>query len=245
MKEEKSIDDIFKHGLEDPVDETVFREDDWNALENMLDNKDKRTGGVYWLPILGSIAAILLAVFGWWLFKPQVTTVQKNKEQLAVTKTVKQPNTVTQHAQQQTAATHQPEKINGNNVAPNAATHDKIITQPNNTAPNYTANINRMSVPVIKGATATKDAINTSGNRDLTVSQNGADSVRTGNVLAAAGTPPVNIQPTDANIPTIASVNVMPKTNNRPLDITTKPTIKATGTSAFRPQYALTVLAHC
>ncbi|MES2428850.1 MAG: hypothetical protein V4560_17845 [Bacteroidota bacterium] len=244
MKKEKGIDDIFKHGLEDPVDETVFREDDWDALENMLDKNDKRAGRVYWLPILGSVAAILLAVFGWWLFKPQATTVQKNKEQLAVTKTVKQPNTVTPQAQQQMATTHQPEKVNGNNVTPNAATHDKITTQPNNTAPNYTANINRIRVPVIKSTQAVKDANNTGHKRDMIANQNIADSMKADNVLAAAGTPTINIQPTDANMPAIAAINDLPKTvNNRPLDPTIKPAVKINGTSSFRPQYALTVLA--
>lgn len=243
MKKGKGIDELFKHGLEDPVDETVFREDDWDALENMLDKNDKRAGKVFWLPILGSVAAILLAVFGWWLFKPQATTVQQNKHEMAVTKTVKQPNTTAQkEATQQTVATNQPEKVNQNNVAPNAATHDKIPTQQHNIAPNYTANINRISVPVIK-TPVTKDAGNTSNNRDMVAAQNTVDSTKADNILATAGTPAVNIQQTDANMPAIAAVNDLPKTNNRPLDPTIKPAVKINGTSAFRPQYALTVLA--
>jgi hypothetical protein len=243
MKKEKGIDDIFKLGLEDPVDQTEFRESDWGALENMLDNKDKRAGKVFWLPILGSVAAILLAVFGWWLFKPQATTVQQNKQQLAVTKTVKQPNTVTQQAQQQTAATHQPEIVNGNNVAPNAAPHDKTTTQPNNVTPNYIANINRIGVPTIKGASTVKESNNPTANNGLTASQNVADSMRTDNVLAAAATPTVNVQAIDVTMPTIAAINDMSKTNNRPLDLSAKPTTKTSAVTSFRPLFTLTVLA--
>ena len=60
MKKEKSIDDIFKHSLQDPVNEPAFRESDWDNFENMLD-QGKRRGKVFWLPVLGSVAAVLLA----------------------------------------------------------------------------------------------------------------------------------------------------------------------------------------
>lgn len=85
MKEEQDIDKIFRQKLGEPVDETGYREDDWNALEQLLDRGKKRRGIVYWLPFISSVAAILLLVLGWWLFKPQTTTddAQKPKKQLA------------------------------------------------------------------------------------------------------------------------------------------------------------------
>jgi hypothetical protein len=245
MKKEKGIDDIFKHGLEDPVDETVFREDDWNALENMLDKKDKRAGRVYWLPILGSVAAILLAIFGWWLFKPQATNTQQNTQQVVVNKTTKQQNNAAQQAQQQTAqTTHPAEKVKGNGTELNAAKHDKTITQQNNAPLKYLAdNSNAGKRNKNNNLLTTKSVDGTDNNNVLVADQAIADNAKPYNTLVAAGTPAVTIQ-TDQAMPVIASINNLPKTvNTRPLDPATKPTIKTTGTSSFRPQYALTVLA--
>lgn len=84
MKEEQDIDKIFRQKLGEPVDQPAYREDDWNALEQLLDGGKKRRGVVYWLPILSGVAALLLLVLGWWLFKPQATDdVQKPKNQMA------------------------------------------------------------------------------------------------------------------------------------------------------------------
>ena len=50
MKKDKNIknlDEFFKQGLADPVDKAEFREDDWDALEQMLGKK--RRGVVFWL----------------------------------------------------------------------------------------------------------------------------------------------------------------------------------------------------
>jgi hypothetical protein len=84
MKEEQDIDKIFRQKLGDPVNQTAYREDDWNALEQLLDKNKKRRGVIYWLPVLSSVAAILLLVLGWWLFKPQASDgAQKPTKQLA------------------------------------------------------------------------------------------------------------------------------------------------------------------
>ena len=67
---EKGLDELFKKKLEDPVDHAAaYKEDDWDALEQMLDKHNKRRGVIYWLPILSSAAAVLLLVFGWWSFE--------------------------------------------------------------------------------------------------------------------------------------------------------------------------------
>jgi hypothetical protein len=245
MKKEKGIDDIFKHGLEDPVDETVFRENDWNALENMLDKKDKRAGRVYWLPILGSVAAILLAVFGWWLFKPQATNTQQNTQQVVVNKTIKQQNDAAQkQTGQQTAATHPTEKVKANGTELNAAKHDETTTQQSNTSLKYLADKSNAGKrnKNNNNLLTTKKSEGTDNNNVLVADQAIADNAKPYNTLVIADAPAVIIQ-TGQAMPVIASINVMPKTNNRPLDLTTKPTIKTTGMSSFRPQYALTVLA--
>jgi len=81
MKKEKDkeLDDLFNKGLGDPVG-AGYREEDWNALEQMLDRSKKRKGIIFWLPIL-STAAILLILFGWWVLQPQVSHNPKQKQQ--------------------------------------------------------------------------------------------------------------------------------------------------------------------
>lgn len=80
MNEENKngLDDLFRKKLEDPVDETGYREDDWANVENMLDRHKKRRGIIYWLPIVSSAAALLLLFLGWWYFRPQV--IQHNSQ---------------------------------------------------------------------------------------------------------------------------------------------------------------------
>jgi hypothetical protein len=68
-EKDKSLDDVFRKGLEDPVHHPDYKENDWNALEEMLDKHTKRRGMVYWLPVLGSAAALLLLFLGWWMFR--------------------------------------------------------------------------------------------------------------------------------------------------------------------------------
>ncbi len=63
-EKDKGLDDLFKKKLEDPVDEAgSFREEDWDALEQMLDQHKKPQGIVYWLPVLSSVAALIAIVF--------------------------------------------------------------------------------------------------------------------------------------------------------------------------------------
>jgi hypothetical protein len=68
-EKDKNLDDVFRKGLEDPVHHAVYKENDWNALEEMLDKHTKRRGVIYWLPVLGSAAALLLLFLGWWMFR--------------------------------------------------------------------------------------------------------------------------------------------------------------------------------
>lgn len=96
MNEEQDIDKIFRQKLGKPADQPAYREDDWNALEELLDKDKKRRGVVYWLPFLSSVAAILLLVLGWWLFKPQTTDeTQKPKNELVNVQPSKKPPTNT------------------------------------------------------------------------------------------------------------------------------------------------------
>ncbi len=83
MKKEKDeeLDRIFKSGIGNPVNEPVYREADRDAMEQILDKRKKRGGMIFWLPLFGIAAALILLFLGLWLYKPQVA-----------------PNNATQHA---------------------------------------------------------------------------------------------------------------------------------------------------
>ncbi|WP_428330856.1 hypothetical protein [Mucilaginibacter sp.] len=90
---EKRLDDLFKKKLDDPVDEIRYEEGDWDSLEQMME-KPKRRAIVYWLPILSSVAALLLLFLGWWTFKPQTIT-KPIKNQLQAVQTHKNIDSIT------------------------------------------------------------------------------------------------------------------------------------------------------
>ena len=242
MKKEKGIDDVFKHGLKDPVDETAFRESDWDSLENMLD-KDKSSGKVFWLPVLSSVAAVILVFFGWWMFKTQKVKTQQNTQQvagnIATTKTMQ--DTVAQQAQPQVAATHQPKKM-GTIVSksPNTTADDKTFTQNNKVQPGILANRVNKGKEDLTASAGRKST----GNSPLPAgSQNTNDTARDYVALTAVSLSPAFSQTNTTTVPVIASADVMPKKGINALAISSKPVITRTGTSAFRPQYTLSAFA--
>ena len=87
-KDENKLDSLFKSGLEDQANEPAFREADWEAMEQMLNEGKKRSGIVYLLPIVSGIAAMLLIVLGYFFFNRNETKPEK-KNQVAVTHSTK------------------------------------------------------------------------------------------------------------------------------------------------------------
>jgi hypothetical protein len=83
IDKDDNLDKLFKNGLEDPLNEPAFREADWASMEQALRKQNKRAAVVYWLPALGSAAAIILLILGWLFLKPVVVKPGKN-EQVAV-----------------------------------------------------------------------------------------------------------------------------------------------------------------
>jgi len=77
MKEEqqKNIDDVFRQVINNPANEPEYREDHWDALEGMLNSKKKPGKMVYWIPLAGA-AAMMLVALGWWYLTPH--TAQKD-----------------------------------------------------------------------------------------------------------------------------------------------------------------------
>ena len=81
MKEgQDKVDNIFKKRLEDPATNVAYNEDDWEALEQMLDKGKKRPFIVYWRPIVSGLAALMLIFIGWWYFKADQATVKPNQQ---------------------------------------------------------------------------------------------------------------------------------------------------------------------
>jgi hypothetical protein len=72
MKEEKenSIDKLFSQGLSEPGDNASYREEDWDAMEAMLDGKKKKGITRSLIILVSSIAAMLLLVIGWLYLTP-------------------------------------------------------------------------------------------------------------------------------------------------------------------------------
>jgi hypothetical protein len=88
-EKDEDLDKLFKKGMEDPVNEAAYREADWDAMEQMLDKRKKRGAIVFWLPIIGSAAALVLIFLGWMFLKPEVVKPTKPGQMAAV----HQPNT--------------------------------------------------------------------------------------------------------------------------------------------------------
>jgi hypothetical protein len=87
MKDEKedSIDKLFSQGLKDPGSNASYRDEDWDALESMLEGK-KPKGVIYRLAyIISGIAALLLLVLGWLFLNPAQKT-DKTTPQVVKTK---------------------------------------------------------------------------------------------------------------------------------------------------------------
>jgi hypothetical protein len=87
MKEEKedSIDKLFSRGLSDPGDNASYREEDWDAMEAMLDGKKPRGIVRSLIVLVGAIAAMLLLIIGWLYLNP-TSKPDKTTQQVAIKK---------------------------------------------------------------------------------------------------------------------------------------------------------------
>ena len=75
---ENKLDRLFKDGLSNPGNHATYRDEDWAAMEHMLDER-KPKGLLYRLPvILSSVAAVLLLAFGLFFLNQKVPVQKKN-----------------------------------------------------------------------------------------------------------------------------------------------------------------------
>ncbi|MFC0517072.1 hypothetical protein ACFFGT_22880 [Mucilaginibacter angelicae] len=242
MKSEEDLDNIFKKGLEDPANHRAFNEDDWDALEQMLDKGKKRRGIVYWLPIASGIAAMLLLFLGWWVFKPHVQDNNTSGQQQAHVKPAApktNPGTSGGAMQQsQTDSIQTTTKPENNNVAANS---------------NAGSQVNTGQTILTPSAAGSRRNVTGAGKRGIT----GRDTIMRRDPFLMAGTDPAEHNGSVSNLlaSRSLSLDVKPVSSTAPdfkteLDrprvpfAVSKPDKKITKQSfGYRPQWAITALA--
>lgn len=230
---DKELDDFFQKRLQDPVG-PAYREDDWSSLEQML-GKSRNPRVIYWLPYVSSAAAILLLFLGWWAFRPK--QAPQSQSQVAVTHqkpssaetpvvSGQQPAIKDQNSLQ--LAEQSPVTKNNTNASKvNTYTYSKSGKQASTSGKNPVEyNPGRQFVSLIQ----TKRESN--GKRET-----GRDFV----MLSSAGIRPV-FENDLINEPLVGSHDLA-RRQDASMSAGVKPKTKITSTQAFRPQFALAVLA--
>jgi hypothetical protein len=221
MNQDNELDDLFKRNLEDPVNKAPFNEGDWDAFEQMLDKPKKRSGLVYWWPLLTGMAALLLLFFGWrMLEQPQTeqAPVSSPKSELTVSAPKKAKDTVN-HAQQTQAG--QVKKV----AVPESFAVNPVKIKK---APAFSKQVSSV-VP-----TTTTDT-------NLSKSQKASTAYIAGNKQPPAEkTAPVLTRP--QAVEKVAS-NIVAKADSSPTSPKPNKTSVARVKKGFRPQFALSVLA--
>ena len=224
-EKEKEIDNIFKKGLGDPGGNHEHMDADWDAMEQMLDNRKKRPFIIYWLPILSGVAAMLLLLIGWWLMKP-VATHQQNNQLVSVNHNLK-PNIA---------------------KAPTNATSNKAndTTTPNPQKPNNLAlTSNSRTQKFANRANLVKNQPVNNSSAKINSTQPGTEIPGTGDkndLELTAYNQPAVINPLLISGQNIDPINILPQasSSNSSLNINKAKTKSA---YAYRPQFAISVLA--
>jgi hypothetical protein len=217
---DNGLDDLFKKKLEDPVGQIGYDEEDWDALEQMLDKRTKRKGLIFWLPIISSAAAVLLLVLGWWNFRTK---------------------TDQQHQQIRLQAVNHHQKSNTDTIGGlgrQALTQNPAQTPTQKNPANYavTPNVNKgskisNSLLVAGGASHATTSVTETGQKDTTI--NRADEPLLAANFTTVFTPE---QITAQQVSPVDLQKKYPAVLNAVTHITKNP-------AAFRPVYALSVLA--
>jgi hypothetical protein len=248
MDKDKDLDNLFRRGFEEaPGHPPDMMEDDWDAMEAMLDKGKKRRGVIYWLPIISSVAALLLIAFGIWLFKPEIIRPTKINQSAAVKKTPKD----TLNNQQQTVKTYaqtKPDTIAPSGGRKNGIGVDRVAQQ---SATKYTAvQHNAASYAVAENSAAAgqqKQPITTtstdSNNSGSVTSVTSQDQNKTpGRVLTNPAAAAANNAPVKT-VDTSSTANTQAKPGNNAVATNDKDKkIKVKTSTSFRPQYAISVL---
>ncbi len=232
MNEESKngLDDLFRKKLEDPVDEAGYREEDWADLENMLDKHKKRKGIIYWLPIISSAAAVLLLILGWLYFRPQVIRHNSQNKLQAVNKQQ------TLHTGKNGGSKRQ---LTSQKQTPSSAADYAVKKQAQSGAATYAVN-----TTVSRGSSTGKalKSLSAAGSRRDTTgsSQNDLPERMPMETFASAGYSRVTSLVFPDALP-VSSIN-LPKPVASPSAVENEKN-KTRLQAAYRPQFAMTVLA--
>lgn len=254
-EKDKEIDDLFKQGLEPSDTHSTHMEGDWEAMEQMLDERKRRPMIIYWLPILGSVAALLLLVIGWWLLKPVATTQNPKQQRVAIQQpkvktgngdkeqqrtagnnkidTAKPPEDLSARAEQQRTANNKIRTVTpGNDLS--VRTTNAAIAKNTNTGIRTRMNSHAV-VPGLQDNYAPNQHNGVvQGQQNAVYKQNNGDLV--------AYSPPAVIDGAQINDGTIGPDNILPKDNiNKPVSVANNK--KKIATYGYKPQFAITVLA--
>jgi hypothetical protein len=244
-EKDKDLDDLFKKRLEDPVDPVGYDEKDWDAMEQML-GKPKRSGIIYWLPILSGVAAMLLLFLGWWVFTSKTKDVISKNQLHAINHNP--------HAKTDTLnnKVQQPANQNKMVITPNfAITHGIVKPHTDNKYKGYLKNQGAVNqpIPALANVAGHHKAIVSTGT-NVSNGATGVNNTDTGNVperqniqlLAALSSTAdmkneiIAAQPINSTeIPKAAYRRVASENNKGKIIDAAKP--------GFRPRYALSVLA--
>jgi hypothetical protein len=261
-EEQNKLDGLFKKGLDIPDTRFEYNDQDWDEMEQLLDAPKKRRGIIFWLPALGSVAALLLIFLGWWLLIRADNTI--NPYTVAV-KPINKPHQLNvKDSAQAFAGTG---AIGKNNVRGANPVSVSVALHP-------LANNQKQALPYANNKTkhkptpGAKPSLVQPANSIAAIDQNFNGQNNTGNSL-----PPINGQKgilaavptkgTDETVKkeekplssiidtslaggaTLASANTtLPAETNsdKKQDAAKQKRIKATNTSKFKPQFGLAIL---
>ncbi|HEY4326882.1 MAG TPA: hypothetical protein VGN20_23045 [Mucilaginibacter sp.] len=244
---ENELDNFFRKGMEDPVDHNGYREQDWNALEKMLDKGKKRKGIVYWLPVLSGVAALLLLFLGWWALQPKNV---KNNQAVKTENDRKQPgngpvDTPKQPASKGTgsadfakikgAATGSADSVTVTKSTNGTADYTKTLKTARsadyaNVTNHHNQNTGSKSSAIIPAGVPAGNNVNYPGKEiPNQLSNETLTAVNTGRFLG----------PTGIDAPSLSSYYI----NSPAKSAAAKNSAEIKKQAAFRPQYALTFLA--
>jgi len=164
--EEDNLDHKFKEGLSNAEDNIAFRNADWDAMEKLLDEKKRRKGFIFRLPVMiSSIAALLLLALGFFFLRPE-TKPGVNKNDVANVKPT-HPNSSNNTTDTATS--------NGTNLAnnkPNSIDKTSTYTNPANGNPAARGTLKNQSA--VKNSTELVAGLNTKPRKKIEGKANGA-----------------------------------------------------------------------
>jgi len=224
MSNSDELDDLFKRNLEDPAEPAAYQEQDWDALEQMLDKPKKKRAIVYWIPALTGAAALLLLFFGWWMLR-QPQTEQKSDHSSIANVVKEQPKTgktIAARPKQQ-----QPTQI----TKPSGT--ESFATNTTNGAKSSRKSISILPIKTmpVKDTSASTLPANTGNNK--------VSPEISKQAIAETNSPASNKPQTNELIASNAPAKPDTGTVSKPQKKATKTQVK----QSYRPQFALSVLA--